>query len=367
MPPTWTHNGLMQTIRFGAGRVVDLGDAIEQLHGSRALLLGPPQLAEHEVMETVRSVAPQIVGTFDAAVPHVPVPTVEEAVGMARELDADTVISLGGGSSADLGKAVSHFAPGTAAVTDDVDREVVLRHLAVPTTYSGAELTPFFGMLDPSLQRKRGVQRLELAPGAVLYDPELTLSLPADVSAQTGMNALAHCVEVAYSPDRTPEAEAIALAGIAKIAAALPAVVESPSDLSAREEMLAGSYLAGRALQNGRMGAHHGIAQLVGARSGIPHGLANAVLLPYVMRFNADTVAGEMDAIGVALGDRSDPAGAVERLLDRIGLPARLSETGVAIDDLELVAATAKANRNVAANPKPVSEEDILAILREAW
>jgi len=179
------------------------------------------------------------------------------------------------------------------------------------------------------------------------------------------MNALAHCVECAYSPTRTPEAEAVALAGARRIAAALPEVVDDPADLGARTEMLAGAVLGGRALQNASMGVHHGLSQLVGGRTGIPHGLANAVILPHAVRFNADAV--ELTRIGEALGNPSDPAGAIERLLFRLRLPTRLSECGVSEEDVEVVARLSQSNHNVAANPKPVSEDDARSILEAAF
>jgi maleylacetate reductase len=299
MRQDWTHHSLPQRLRFGAGAVAELGKALER---------------------------------------------------------ADAIVSLGGGSSADLSKAVSLFAPGDADLDDDVERPAVLPYVAVPTTYAGAELMPFFGMLDEDARRKRGVQRYDVAPHEVLYDPRLTLTMPRNVSAQTGMNVLAHCVEIAYSPEHTLETEAVALAGTTRIAASLPRVVDAPDDLGARTEMLAGAALGGRPLQNGRMGVHHGLAQLVGARAGIPHGLAKAVLLPHVMHFNADAVPDALAATD-----------AVAALLVRLGLPTRLSDCGVSDDGLQAVGAKCGRNRNVASTPKPVEPDAALALVREAW
>jgi alcohol dehydrogenase class IV len=200
----------------------------------------------------------------------------------------------------------------------------------------------------------------------VVYDPDLTLSTPPRVSAETGMNALAHCVEVAWSLRRTPEAEAVALAGAARIFEALPAVVAAPADLDARARLLAGAALAGRCLQNATMGVHHGLAQLVGARAGIPHGLANAVLLPHAMRFNGPDVPEAMQRLATAFGVPRDPAGAVQQLAARLGLPSRLSECGVSDADLVAVAEAAGRNRSVRANPRPVGEAEALALLAAA-
>jgi maleylacetate reductase len=242
-----------------------------------------------------------------------------------------------------------------------------LRHIAIPTTYSGAELTPFFGMTDERTHTKGGGGGPTTAPIAVVYDPLLTLSTPARVSAETGMNAIAHCVEVAYSPRRTPEAEAIALAGIRRLARALPAVVDDPDDVAARSDALGGAALAGRSLENATMGVHHGLAQLVGGRTGIPHGLANAVILAHAMRFNADVAPDEMQRIGEALGDPDDPPGAIERLVERLGLPTRLRDCDVDEDDLDAVARMSQSSFAVQANLRPVGESDARAILADAY
>jgi alcohol dehydrogenase class IV len=180
------------------------------------------------------------------------------------------------------------------------------------------------------------------------------------------MNALAHGVECAYSPSRTPEAEAVALACVERIAGSLPEVVDEPGELGARTRMLEGAVLGGRCLQNASMGVHHGLAQLVGGRTGIPHGLANAVLLAHALRFNQEAIGAAAYRIGLALGDPDDPAGAVDRLRERLGLPGSLSECGVDDDDLDAVARLSQGNRNVQANARPVSEDDARAILAAA-
>lgn len=247
-----------------------------------------------------------------------------------------------------------------------IDRPLVA-HLSIPTTYSGAELTPFFGMTDPATRQKQGAGGPTSAPVIALYDPHLTLSTPPRVSAETGMNALAHCVEAAWSPFRTPEAEAIALAGAAAIHGALPRVVADPADVEARTAMLAGACLAGRCLLNAGMGVHHGLSQLIGGRTGIPHGLANAILLAHCVRFNADAATEAVARIGLALGAPHDAAGAVDRLRAGVGLPGRFSEVGVDEADLAVIARLSQSNHNVARNPRPVSEADALALLRGAW
>ena len=365
----WTHTGYAQQIRFGAGVSGEIAALIRDVGARRVLLVTTEgRLASPDGARLADGLRRELVSTFAGVTSHVPVPAVQAAVQQARRDAVDVVVSFGGGSCADLAKAVCYFTEreaGTPGATW-LDHPA-LPHVAVPTTYSGAELTPFFGMTDPTTKRKSGAGGPTVAPVAAVYDPELTLSTPVRVSAETGMNALAHCVEAAYSPTRTPEAEAVAVEGARRIASALPAVVDAPDDMAARTEMLAGAVLGGRAIQNASMGVHHGLSQLVGGRTGIPHGLANALILPHAMRFNSDAVPAELERIGRALGDPLDPAGAVERLVARLGLPSQLSDCGVTDTDIDAVVRLAQSSPGVQMNPKPVSEDDARAILEAAF
>lgn len=368
-PAAWTHTALAQQVVFGVGALDRLPALVRTIGARRAMLVTTAgRLDSPEGDAVVAKLGRSLAVTFAEVVSHVPVPLVQQAVQQARREGVDLLVSFGGGSCADLAKAVSFFLEQEAGMpgASHLDRPLV-PHLSIPTTYSGAELTPFFGMTDPATRQKQGAGGPTSAPVTVLYDPLLTTSTPARVSAETGMNALAHCVEAAWSPERTPEAEAIALAGAAAIGRALPEVVGDPSDLGARTEMLEGACLGGRSLLNAGMGVHHGLSQLVGGRTGIPHGLANAILLAHSIRFNAEAVPGAVAAVGAALGRPDDAAGAVDDLRARLGLPARLSEAGVDEADLDAVARLSQSNGNVARNPRPVSESDARGILQAAW
>jgi alcohol dehydrogenase class IV len=364
---SWIHTGYAQRIVFGAGAVDGIADVVRETGARRVMLVTTAgRLASPGGERLVNRLGRLAGSTFGGTRSHVPTSVVQEAVSQARAEGVDGIISFGGGSCADLGKAVCFFleqeagTPGASYL-----HRPALPHVSVPTTYSGAELTPFFGMTDEATRQKSGSGGPTIAPVAAIYDPELTLDTPGRVSAETGMNALAHGVECAWSPRRTPEAEAIALACIQRVASSLAAVVERPLDLGPRTTMLEGAALGGRCLQNASMGVHHGLSQLVGGRTGIPHGLANGIILAHAIRFNADTV--DLARIGTALGDRDDPAGAVDRLRDAIGVPATLSEAGVDEDDLDAVARLSQRNANVQANPKPVSETDAREILEAAF
>jgi maleylacetate reductase len=368
--PDWIHTGYAQQIHFGGGAVGNLGRVVRDLGGRHVLLITTAgRLASPEGERIARALGTALASTFAEVRSHVPTSIVQQALMQARRDGVDAIVSFGGGSCADLGKAICFFTEqerGTPGVSF-FDRPV-LPHVSIPTTYSGAELTPFFGMTDEATKRKSGAGGPTIAPSAVIYDPEVTIGTPPDVSAQTGMNALAHCVEAAYSPVRTPEAEAVALGGAARIVDALPRVIADPLDLDARGAMLAGAVLGGRCLQNASMGVHHGLSQLLGGRTGIPHGLANAIVLAHALRFTAEAVPAEAERIAAAVGatDGDGPA-AINRLRAALGLPGRLSEAGVDEAALDDVAAMAPDNRNVANNPRPVSSDDARAILAAAF
>ena len=366
---SWIHTGYTQRIHFGVGVMDQAGEVCDELRLTRLLVVTTAgRRASPEGGRLLEVLGPRVAGVFDGVRSHVPTSVVDAAAAAAQAAGVDGVVSFGGGSCADLGKAVCWRAEQAdeAGTARTYAERPALCHLAIPTAYSGAELTPFFGMTDEAARRKTGAGGPTLAPLAALYDPAATLSTPPRVSAETGMNAMAHGVECAYSPTRTPEAEAVALACIERVAAALPAVVDDPDDLDARTVMLEGAVLGGRCLQNAGMGVHHGLSQLMGARSGLPHGLVNAIVLPHAMRFNAGAVGDVARRIGVALGDPDDPAGALDRLRASLGLPATLGECGVGADDVEAVALGSPDNRNVAANVRPVSVDDARSILTAA-
>ena len=369
-PSSWSHVSSAQQLVLGAGAVEQVPQLVKEAGGRRVLLVTTKRrLASDIGILLSRSLGRVLAATFDQVISHVPVPLVQAAVRLARDEKVDAIVSFGGGSCNDLGKAVSFFveqATGHPA-TSYLDRPM-LPHVAVPTTWSGAELTPFFGMTDPATGRKTGARSATCAPVAAVYDPGCVAGLDPVISAGSGMNCLAHGIECAWSSRRTPEAEAVALACIGRTVQALPAVIDDPEDTDALLRMLEAACLGGRALQNAAMGVHHGLAQLLGGRTGIPHGTANALLLTHTVAFNAadPLLAGPLHRIATALGDPDDPAGAVDRLRARIGLPARLADVGVTVADIEAVAAGAPANANVQNNPRQVTEDDALAILRGA-
>ena len=211
--PSWTHTSCAQQIVFGAGAVAQLPGIVKAIGARRVLLVSSSgRHASDDGQRLVKLLGRSLASTFAEVSSHVPTPTVQAALLQARRDGVDAIVSFGGGSCADLGKAVAFFTEheSNATGTTYLDRPL-LPHICIPTTYSGAELTPFFGMTDPNTRQKSGAGSPTTTPIAAIYDAALTLGVPARVSAETGMNALAHCVEAVWSPARTPEAEAIAL------------------------------------------------------------------------------------------------------------------------------------------------------------
>lgn len=296
---------------------------------------------------------------------HVPSDIVAEGVRLGREAGAELIVSIGGGSAIGLGKAVS---------VGLGDEAFGLPHIAVTTTYSGSEQTARFGVTDAVTRKKNTITDLRAFPVLSVYDPELTYDLPAPVTAGTGLNALAHCIEIMLLDPRDPECRIQAREGTRRIVAALPTCVADPHDPDARAGMLLGSMLAARVVIMLPTALHHVLCQLLGGRTGLPHGTLNAVVLPSVVAFNAEVAAGPLREVAADLGLPAGE-GAGERAAaflhdfnHRLGLPGSLRELGVDRAILPEVAEVAFTRPSALRNPKPLGgPQDILPVLERAW
>ena len=279
---------------------------------------------------------------------EVPSDRVPEAVEEAR--NGDGVLAIGGGSAIDLGKAISAGAR--------------LPLVSVPTTYSGAEWTSYFGVRDPGRRMRGGGSGAH--PTAIVYEPELTLDLPLQTTVGTAMNALAHCAEALYVQGHNPAADEQALAGAPLIAEWLPRVVVDPRDREARTELLRGACHGGAALAGSMLALAPAMAQAVGGRYGLPHGTLNGICLPAALRFNTALAPEAVRRFGEAIGAPDDPAGRVEALASLVG-PTRLRGLGVPEGDLPAIAADAAQRGGNRANPKPATPQEIERLFREVF
>lgn len=283
-----------------------------------------------------------VAARFTGVRPHAPLDVVSAATAAAA--DADGIVGLGGGSAIDTSKAV-------AAATR-------LPLVAVPTTYAGAEWTPYFGMRDEARRVKAGGSGA--GTSGIVYEPTLTLDLPREETVGTAMNALAHCAEALYAGPCDAAAE-----GARLIARHLPEVVAAPRDLQARTGLLQGAMHAGEALAERGLFLAHAMAQALGGRYGLSHGAMNALCLAPALRFNESVVPDAIAALGAALGS-DDPARRVEELA-RLGGFERLRDFGVPEGELVELASVAAARPGSRANPRAATPEDVEALLRSIW
>ena len=348
---------------------------------TRALICASPSLGKSGAVDRlVSSIAPSESFVFGGVAPHVPSESVEAAFEAGREGRVDGVIAIGGGSAIGTAKAV------TARLIDEGVREHIPL-VVIPTTYAGSEMTAVYGVTDGG--RKTTQRDIRVLPATVLYDPDLTLDLPRSVTGATAANALAHCVEGVYSRGTTPVASAVAISAIPMIFSALPEVLQNGHNPGPRSTLLVAAHLGGVTIAHAGMAVHHAICHALGAE-GVPHGEANAIMLPHVMRFNLPAAANELAEIAFALfrsGTEAGPTGgdaaqggsvrkepaeraivAVESLISSFPVPHRLRETVVTPGDFPRIAEATLRSSSVRLNPRPVSDpSDVVAILRSAW
>ena len=348
----FVYNGQPSRVVFGHGALEKLGAEIERLGAKRALVLSTPE--QRATAEDVsRRLGARSAGVYANAVMHVPIETAEAARAVAKELNADCCVAVGGGSTIGLGKAI--------ALTSE------LPILAIPTTFAGSEMTPIYGITAQG-QKKTG-RDARVLPRTVIYDPQLTMTLPAKIAGPSGMNAIAHCVEALYAEDANPITSLMAEEGIRALARSLPKVVSDPADLEARAEALYGAWLAGACLGNVGMAIHHKLCHTLGGSYNLPHAETHTVILPHAVQYNRDAAKDAMARIARALGGNGaaggDPAGGLYDLARNIGAPLSLDDIGMKAEALDDAAQLA--TRNPYYNPRPIEYAAIRQLLQNAW
>lgn len=338
--------GLRSRVVFGPGSIAQTGDEIARLGRSRALVLSTPnQAADAEALAARLGVL--TAGLFAEAAMHTPVEVTEKAIAAYRAAGADCVVSLGGGSTTGLGKAIA-----TRTGADQI---------VIPTTYAGSEMTDILG--ETAGGEKTTRRDPSILPETVIYDVDLTLTLPVALTVTSGLNALAHAAEALYAPDRNPVITLMSAEAIRAFAAALPAIVRDPADVTARGQAQYGAWLCGIALGGTSMSLHHKLCHTIGGSFGTPHAETHAVLLPHTVGFNAKAVGDLLAPLRETFGDT--PGRALFDFAAALGAPKRLSEFGLSEVDLDRAADIA--TRNPYANPRAFDRADIRSLLQDAW
>lgn len=317
-------NSAAQRVRFAAGSTETLATELEQIGARRAMVLCTPEqriLAE----SMAAKLGDLAVGVYDKAVMHVPIETARAAQQLARSLGADCAVAVGGGSTIGLGKAIA--------------LDCGLPILAVPTTYAGSEMTPIYGLTEGGV--KRTGKDMRVLPRTVIYDPQLTLSLPVEMSITSALNALAHAAEGLYAADGNPVMDLMAQEGIRSIARAVPAIAADARNLAAREDALKGAWLCGAVLGNVGMALHHKLCHTLGGSFNLPHAAVHTVVLAHALAYNSAAAPQAMYRIALAMGlseaQAQEPLAAAQAVFDlarRHGAPTALQAIGMQRADL---------------------------------
>jgi alcohol dehydrogenase class IV len=344
---SFVYESLPSRVVFGVGSLDTLPAELDRLGCKRALLLATSRRGQVDAI--AKRLGARVAGVYDQAVMHVPIETARDARERARRLHADVIVAVGGGSTIGLAKAIA--------------LESGLPVVAIPTTFSGSEMTPIWGLTEGGV--KRTGRDPKVLPRLVIYDPTLILTLPPAVAGPSGMNAIAHCVEALYAENANPIVSLMAEEGIRSLAESLPKVVSPAADLEARTTALYGAWLAGVCLGSVGMALHHKLCHTLGGSFKLPHAETHSVVLPHATAYNLAAAPAAMKRICRALGTADNPAAALYELARRLQTPAALKEIGMNADDLDRAAQLA--TQNPYYNPRPVTLDGIRALLEEAF
>jgi alcohol dehydrogenase class IV len=338
---------------FGVGALQQLATEIERLGARRALVLSTPE--QRESAERVAAMlGDRAVGIFARAVMHVPIEMARQARDEAGRLEADCAVAIGGGSTTGLGKAIA--------------LESGLPIVAIPTTYAGSEMTPIYGITESGVKKIGRDPRV--LPRTVIYDPQLTLTLPLGMTVTSALNAIAHAAEALYAPDGNPVISLMAEEGIRASAAALPKLGLNAWDIEARSDALYGAWLCGSVLGSVAMGLHHKLCHTLGGSFNLPHAEVHTVILPHALAYNAAQAPDAMDRIARALGNASgarvhDAPTAIQDLARRHGAATALRDIGMPESGLDPAADLAA--QMPYPNPRPLDRAALRALLQRAF
>lgn len=353
----FTYTAHPSRVVFGAGAINQAGAEVERLGARRALVLATPEQAD-AAARVAALLGERAGGVFAEAVMHVPVETARAARAEAARLGADCAVAIGGGSTTGLAKAIA--------------LESALPIIAIPTTYAGSEVTPIWGLTEGGVKKTGRDQRV--LPKTVLYDPELTLTLPLALTVTSALNAIAHAAEGLYAHDGNPIVALMAEEAIRACAAALPVLAREPRDLSARADALQGAWLAGIVLGSVAMGLHHKLCHTLGGTFNLPHAETHTVVLPHALAYNAARAPGAMARIARALAAAGALGNAVavdevpralQALAARHGAPTSLRALGMPAGGVARAAELAVADPYP--NPRPLEREALRGLIQRAF
>jgi maleylacetate reductase len=347
MTRPFTFPGLTTRVVFGHGTLAQVPDELSRLGHSRALVLSTPhQKPEAEAL--AQRLGTKAAGVFAGAAMHTPTDVTEAAIAAFHAAKADCVVSLGGGSTTGLGKAI--------AVRTGADQ------IVIPTTYAGSEMTDILG--ETSGGEKTTRRDPAIRPEVVIYDVDLTLTLPVALTVTSALNALAHAMEALYAPDRNPVIEAMVREALPAFRDAIPVLIHTPQDRDARANALYAAWCCSTALGYVSMALHHKLAHVLGGSFGLPHAETHAVLLPHTTAYNEPAVDGLLKPIADTFGHGSAGAG-LWHFAKSANAPLRLSDLGLTEPDLDRAADIA--TKNPYANPRPVTRDGIRHLLQQAF
>ncbi|MDH5510742.1 MAG: iron-containing alcohol dehydrogenase [Nitrospinota bacterium] len=361
----------------GAGSGGDVSAEMSELGCRRAFLVTDSHIAASGPAfdKLIKGLGPRLAGVFNEVTQDSGFEIIDKGAKMAADAGADCVVSVGGGSVIDTGKGICVALKNGGSIRDHMGVNILpgpqTPHIVLPTTSgTGSEVTNVAVIYDSLEKRKKNLLDHNIYPNTAVLDPEFLLGLPPPVTASTGMDAVTHAIEALHSMMKNPVSDALALQTIGLMGRWLPVAWAEPANIAARGHTLVASNLAGAAFSNAMVGLCHAIAHGLGGVARVPHGLANSIALPHVMRFNLEAEPKLYDqaakALGLGAGD--EVADWVEGMARRLDLPTTLKDAGVAEDSLGEVAEAAMTDGAALYNPRPVFEPDeIMPLLRLIW
>ncbi|GAM90022.1 hypothetical protein ANO11243_080620 [Dothideomycetidae sp. 11243] len=346
---SFTYNNHPSRVIFGSGTIEKLPEELSKLGKSKPIILSTPQQRPHaeRVGEILKG---QVAGIFSDATMHTPTEVTSQACAFTESKGADSIVSIGGGSTIGLGKAISI--------------RTGLFHIAIPTTYAGSEVTPILG--ETTANRKETRSDPRILPDMVIYDADLTLSLPVSLTATSGVNAIAHAVEALYARDGNPVINLLAREGTQALASALPLLVRDPLSEPARSSALYGAWLCGTCLGNVGMSLHHKLCHTLGGAFNLPHAEVHTIVLPHALAFNAPGVPKAMETLAIAIPHPSGNAvDGLNALLEQLKVERSLKALGMKESDIDAAADLAVSKPYW--NPREIGRAQIREVIRRAW